>query len=675
MTPLAPCCACLTASTKRQAARTLSTSATIRVPVTNAPTSFAPIASTSRMPGASYSIDGASLARPDQPHGARENAQMGRRLSVPAPKGPSRRMLAASPAELAFNLAHLLRGRQPKYALHVYLTELSRSPSFVSSENFVSLLRLFIEYGQISCALEALKASRRKGWAIPASIAKLVITNSASQIVSNPAYLETLVEWVKQLQEPTEDEMERSAEDRKLGAHFALAAMDALKRVGQSDAALEIFANHIDSAHEGDIGRPEMWAEAIRCKASDRDIDGAQELFFQWRTLWFESRVSETLPVLETTESSLHRRSKGLMTHTGGQDLTILESPPAEPYLALLNFLAIATYRRPAERDAAYSIVSLLHQDRVRLSTPVFNALLRVELQRAHFTSFWGLLARMMQGGWQRDHMTWRLCIQALIQPQVRRESSMLRASSSRGLRTAHRPNRVEAHRASPLQREAGYPSQDPPTARALYRSFLDAHREATGGKRLLVLPGLLKPIMSTITLNTFLKLFLQRQDWVAVAHVLEAFKVYGLDPNERTHGQVVVGLVKLWEKGNVVGIIEEEDAMDRGQLTWDNRERTLKAQRQSTNGMQLIARILQKRREKHAAWDKEAVSWDEEAGDEKINVASGKTPERVATKELRDVGYLIDLLRSCSGASEDEWVQLRAEALNEFGQSAQNLL
>ncbi|SCV69011.1 BQ2448_2031 [Microbotryum intermedium] len=675
MTPMEPCCACFAASLKRRAARTLSTSATVRAPVTQTPPTFAPIASTSQHPGPFQPTSGTALAQPDEFHGSRNSDRAGESVPSRASRGPSRRMVATSPAELAFNLAHLLRGRQPKFALRVYLTELNQSPSFITLDNYVSLLRLFIEYGQIACALEAIKASRRKGWAIPASLAKLVIVNSASELVSNPAYLKTVVEWVKQSQEPIKEGIERSAEDRKLGAHFSLAAMDALKRLGQGDAALEIFANHIDSAPEGEIGRAEMWAEAIRCKAFDRDIEGAQELFFRWRSLWFESRGSDTLPVVDIAETPSQGPRKQLKNNNGRKNLAISEFSPAEPYLALLNFLAIATCRRPVDRDAAYSVISLLHQDSVRISTSVFNALLRVELQRARFTSFWGLIAKMVQGGWQRDHMTWRLCIQALIQPQVRRESSMLRTSSTRGLRTAHRPIRVGVQPASPLQCEAGYPSQDPPTARALYRSFLDAHRAATGDKRLLVLPGVLKPIMTAITLNTFLKLFLQRQDWIAVAHVLDAFKVYGLDPNERTHGQVVVGLVKLWERGKTLGMVEEEEAMHSGQLTWNNRDRTLKAQRQSTRGMELIAKILQTRREKHAAWSEEAVSWDDEASDEMTNVASGKTSERIATGELRNVGYLIGLLKTCSGASEGEWAKRMAEASIEFGQSTQKLL
>ncbi|GAA6062481.1 hypothetical protein JCM10212_000017 [Sporobolomyces blumeae] len=569
-----------------------------------------------------------------------------------------------------------LQHRRPRAALQLFLSEMDRPSSAHTATTLEGLTWIFFLFREPLLALEAVSAISSRGYLISTRLASKCLRSSAHEILFNPDRLVDVLGWIR-------NGIARDAREAKpTDPRMIETTMDAVKRMGRTDWAEQVFRAYRASLEPHEVGHPRIWAAAIAALAAGGDITAAQLVFNDWRTAHFR---------LNATDST---------------DDGSTRSPPEQPYLALLNHFAVNSPPLPVSKDPAYLLLKLMQFDKVRLSDAFLNALLRTELSRKRFSSFWGLwnlfdldVVRAM--GIERDSSTWKLAVRAkLVGEHARRQRGRLHNSpvlrlcpvpyveawtpSSRDLfarllatrldLTSHRPSlRLSTKKRDPI---AATPSSPVPTESAAASS---SSSDSASSANLL---------------NSFLSLFLSYRDFAAAQVVLETFAVHRIEPNAQTHATVVLAIVKLWEKGKVDRAIEQGWAG-----TWaeerekDKRYGRRRGEERSARpaAVELIRTILERRKMRVSVWSEQprkdvptradqvhasrpSARAEVRRGDDPANdVASDldnpveAAPDWMVTRELRDTSYLVELLRRSSGLDEAGWERLMKQTRNEI--------
>ncbi|BGP30084.1 hypothetical protein JCM10296v2_001836 [Rhodotorula toruloides] len=433
--------------------------------------------------------------------------------------------------------------------------------------------------------------------------------------------------------------------------------MDMLKQLGKTDWLLEVFRAYRDCLDPDDIGSPRLWQLAISAHTADGDEPAARALFDRWRRL-----------------DQQRRRHLATAENASDEIKAELHSPPPEqPYLAMLDYYAACGRGQSTSHDPAYRFVALCTKDGLAPSTKSLHSLLRLELMRHRWTSFWGIWKAFDELGVPRNHLTYSLGARA----------SLWR------LTTKRRPE--PQSRYSPLHDAVSfqYTQVLPPDMRQLLRTVLSLRLEATGHRPHRRLSTKEDEIVTVDLLNKLLDYFVKDNDWPAAAIVLETFKVHRFEPNPHTHAVVVCGIVKQWQRRRLDhkldGLLGSVSAFD-GPEAANSRRSWLVSPATTVDA---VAKILELRKMRVALWTKrdaaEEVEEDDSAtitveyvptmptqSQEEIE-AEQRTEERrrkktqwMISRELRETGYLVELLRRCEGSSEEDWKALLAETRKE---------
>ncbi|KAK4705625.1 hypothetical protein P7C70_g563, partial [Phenoliferia sp. Uapishka_3] len=233
---------------------------------------------------------------------------------------------------------------------------------------------------------------------------------------------------------------------------------------------------------------------------------------------------------------------------------------------------------------------------------------------------------------------------------------------------------------------------------RALFSSILTADLLNRSHRPSLILPTTQSNLICTTTLNDLLTLFISRKDWMTATLVLETFRVRRIEPNAATHSGVVLGVLKKWEEGKIRrgrlaeerGLVDRFEAVDEGQRMAEGGEKSLEMLRRLLRGRQMRMKLWVKKptpttiEEESSIGgevDNEELEDDVEATiemvphdrDSKHVEEAASTSEKLPppswmlSRELRDLGYLISLLRRCSGLDDPDWAQGMARVRKEI--------
>jgi len=426
-------------------------------------------------------------------------------------------------------------------------------------------------------------------------------------------------------------------EGKEIDENMIETVMDVLKKMGRNDWSQQVFEAYRGTLEQGKIGSARLWAQAIAAQAAAGDVMKAQLLFKDWRTGYLAVRGSRP----EESKSS---------------------SPPEPPYLALLNHFAVNSPPLPASKDPAYLLLQLTKHDRLAPSTAFLNALLRTELSRKRFSSFWGIWhlfdhADATSQGVVRDAASWKLATRAkLVSDQTRRQRGRIHHSPLLDL--------------SPLPYTESYT----PSSRSLFAQLLATRLVLTSNRPSLRLPTPQPDPLASSTsnstisssatlLNSFLSLFLSNQDYPSAIVVLETFHVHRIEPNSSTHSTVVLSIIRLWEKGKLSnkGDGREEEDLFGGTLGIEEKERRRRSRvERNLKGplaIEAIRKILEARKIRVGLWRGKSI--DQEGGEgEEGEGARESPPDWMVQREMRDTSYLVDLLQRCSGLEKEEWSQ-----------------
>ena len=499
-------------------------------------------------------------------------------------------------------MIRFLMRSEPRKALFLYRGALRNSAQKFGPNSLDGLLWLFFNYRQRGIALEAVVSTHKAGYMISTAIACKILRGAYEDLVSDPQKAAIAIEWLQ----------EGILKNGGMEQGSVETLLEVMKRMGRTDWVVEMFLSYRQGLAEGVVGESRIWGILISAVGEDGNLVGAREWFDKWRTGWITQYGEST------------------------------ERVPERPYLALLDQLIANTDSISA---VPYLFLPLLQRDNVPLSTPIFNTLLRLELSRRQYLSLWGLWEKMDEGNWRKDTTSWKLALQA-----KRREDGSTRKRA-----------RVVGSR---LQAIAGYSDGRSLQYRAIFSSFLLRHQLDTKHRPSLILPTSAIPIMSTTILNEFLTSFVKNTDWTAAIIVLDTFRVMSIEPDEITHGSTITGIVRAWERGRIAG----EREFERG-LGVERSPRMLR--KGGAGAMAILNKILGQRKMRialfttpsHPSPPIEEDGLSKEEGRDKwdsiemILNRPVEPPAWMKERELRDLGYLRLLLRSCSGISDEkEW-------------------
>ena len=560
-------------------------------------------------------------------------------------------------AQIRDAMVDSLATHKPRRALQTFLDALARRGNDrLSSRTIDGFAWLFCQYRQPKLARHAALAMHDQGYTVTPKLASKLLRMSHHDLVLQPDLLATVLAWIS----------DGIVRDKLHGAKHVDEAMldtvlDVLKRMGRSDWLVAVLDAYRTTLDPGQPGSPRLWALAISAKASEGDVRAAQHLFSTWRALY------------EAQERASAKRRDAAPSPR--------RPPPADPYLALLHhFAAGTTYI--ASRDPAYKLVAVATEHGIAPSADLVDALLRTELHRRRWASFWGLWAQFDALALERREASWALAVKAKLWSE------------------AERRQRARSH-SSPLHAVAPFPYTElpAPPSRTLFRSALASRLAATHHRPSRILPTTSAPSsLSPAVLNLFLDLFVLRRDWAAAAVVLETFGVHRIEPDARTHAAVVLGMVRLWERGRLSeqalarpqagGDARDERAPD----VYDEREQVRRrrgAVMGGPQGVELIRAILERRKMRVGLWkgdgalapageassgegedaQREAaggVGEGESEGDEQVRAPSSP-PAWMTQRETRDLGYLATLLQRCAALDAAEWAAVLGDARAEM--------
>lgn len=640
------------------------------------------IASTSRLPGApaispkvelvipqsSKSLKGKQRAQVtaevDEDDGLEERAQVDQ-----APNSNSIKQV----------MVRRLQQKHPRAAYRVFKQALE-TPASLEHGEMVGLASLFVQYDEPELGLDAVLAIHKLGYNIPGKLVVQLLSTAFDELLLAPDKLSILIEWLK-LENARADRRNLGDSQQKPDAihkprptdEMVVKTMTLLRKMGRNEWALDVFESWVARLDEQDPGWEVPWTMAISLHAVDHDVRGAKSVFNAWRQRW---------------QSAQEARAASVRARAGDRPVHVAPlRPPSRPYLTLINFLATQNTHLPVATDPLYRLLALLRTDNVALSISVYNALLRVELYRSRFGSFWGLWARMRQDGWQPNRATWRL----LAKAQEWRDS--LQRQRSRAVK-------------SPLQSVLpGYDDARAPSSRELFRLLLSDHQQQTGHRPSLAKPQHtpsakgrnidgIKPLVDTSMLNAYLRLFVNLGDWAAATVVLESFGVYHCEPDEATHGAVILGVVRSWEKGTLRGELAEASGIT-NRLGYTSsygplRNHSSRSRRQpgggtpasavwrtqrGAQGLELVNRIVEARNMRVGLWTTRNQQTDV-GGDsaETASTTAGSSgsssvpaPDWMLRREMRETWYLKSLLRRCEGLEPPQWHALMASVRREM--------
>lgn len=444
-----------------------------------------------------------------------------------------------------------------------------------------------------------------------------------------------------------EDERRREEDEQdSVGDKESLAAclMESYIRLQRPASALKIYYSHVFSAPAYTRTLPSASLVALRIKAhgAQDDLDKAETAFVQWRYHWFKCYR----PASNSASSSSSVRSS---SNSPPSSTTSTPIPPSAPYLALLNLystLAPPPYL-PESEDQAYKFIPLLASDAIPMSTSIIRGLLAIELSRRHYGSFWALSRHFLRLGWRMESDWVRLCLKARRWENLERK----RRKGKRDKMSAFQVMWDEEKDHD----DAGIALKTTPTNRQILHHYLLGLLEVTKSRPSIevALPNYDRTSVYT-TFNLLLQTFIESKDWHAAGVVLESFRVYRIEPSDRTHGIAVLGIVKLWENGR---LSEGEDFRNTIFVSsFGSSPATPPAStNQSRMGKSIVGRakesleiikiILDTRKIKVRLWDASSSTPMKE-----------EPPEWLKTRELRDLSYLAELLRICAGQSEERW-------------------
>ncbi|GAA5947199.1 hypothetical protein JCM3765_001571 [Sporobolomyces pararoseus] len=544
-------------------------------------------------------------------------------------------------------IEHLSRSR-PRQALDLFLRHLEQPCQSHSGRTLEGLVWIFLSYRQPRLALEAINRMHEKGYQVSSGMATKLLRSFGNELLFDGEHLVKVLNWIKQ---GIRNDDENGG---KVNEEMVETVIQVLKKMGRSDWSAQVFQAYRETLDEEKIGNEKLWAAAITAQAAGGDVMAAQLLFKDWRTNYLNLH-SDSLP------------------------------PPEQPYLALLNHFAVNSPPMPASKDPAYLLLQLTKVDQLPPSTAFLNALLRTELARKRFSSFWGIWNLFdddtnINSGVSRDHSSWKLATRAkLVSDESRRKRGRIHRSPLLNL--------------SPLP----YSETVTPTSRSLFSNLLSTRLELTSRRPSLRLPTSqrdpfaasptssqtpstpLSVEASTTLLNHFLSLFLSYQDFTAAIIVLETFHVHKISPNSSTHSTVVLSIIKLWEKGKLFpnssrgGDDELMTLFGEGTLGgvegWERKRKGRVSKNfKGDMAIEAIRRILEKRKFRVGLWQRGSsrIVRDQEGEREREReeeefelleeVSAEEPPKWMLQREMRDTSYLIDLLKRCSGFEEDEW-------------------
>lgn len=538
-----------------------------------------------------------------------------------------------------------LQARKGREALRTLLNSLKDPARSPPPDKAVGLAYLFFAYNKPELAVEAILKMHDLGYRIPPAMGVKLLKSAYHELVVDPSKLAIVVGW---LQEGVANERSRG-EGEALDVGLVLTVMDLLKQLGHAEWAMGIFQAWLEALPKGQVGPSAVWSQGISVLASVGELAGARELFYEWRRRWFELyRPPSSLPADSPTSSP---------SPTAGTSSSLpsphTSPPPGQPYVTLLSAYASNVSTAPSHKDPINPILALIRRDDVPLSLNLLHALLRIELHRNRFFSFWGLWNKVAEGGWRRNQVSWSLAIKAKLQ----QDSLLIRRARKRG---------------SPLQTilPDSYSDARAPSPRELYRQFLEDHQLATSGRPSLQLALATGSVSSTETLNKFLSLFIARDDWQGAAVVLETFGVHRVEPDMSTHGDVVVGVVRSWEKGKLRGELKEEEGLLEGaersaaSRLASGRMRKRAAQLGPGAGGELISRIIEQRQFRIGMFVKNPLG---SAGGRQDELPVQQAPPWMLAREKREMGYLFSLLRRSEGLDELRWMERMKETRREM--------
>ncbi|GAA5862232.1 hypothetical protein JCM3774_004832 [Rhodotorula dairenensis] len=532
---------------------------------------------------------------------------------------------------------YLANGRNAD-AIAFYVDMLKQNRGDWTAETAEGFAWLFVQYRQADLARHAAAELHDHGFSISTALASKILRMHKDELVYEPAALASVLEWLS----------EGLGREKRAGTAvdegMLETVLDVLKRMGRTDWLEQVFRAYTDTLEVGEVGSARLWSFLIGAKLLDGDVRMAEKHFDTWRTGYQASRFSAQT------------------------------SPPSAPYLVLLAHYASRSYSGPASRDPAYRFLAVCRSDGVEVNTDYLDLLLRTELLRKQHSSFWGVWKAFDNPalGLVRSRATWLLAVRAKMRAHdLNRE---LRDSARRA--------------ASPLPRllSFAYEPARAPSSRQLFRGLLRQRLVQTGHRPKRRLDNAkTDPFVSADVLNVFLEHFVAARDWQAATVVLETFRVHRVEPNFKTHGNIVLGVVKQWRRGKVRGTLDYTDsdahddtlrhAFDDPQLR-EAEERGFSSVRTQQQGLDLIRKILEQRKMRMGLWRRGHEGEGTGYGMPIVSGCDPSTPEGdeldhpaavtsrwMAQRERRDLEYLVSLLRRCEGVDEEEWDRVMAKA------------
>lgn len=570
--------------------------------------SKAPMASTSRLPGAPLGVK-TVLESPRQ-----RVSTKGKDKALDSSLHNNADPRSASSSAVKRIMVDHLQRRRPRAAYRAFIAALENIGRPYKHAELVGHVWLLVQYAEKSLALDAAFELHKSGFSLPSRLLVELLSTCYDELLLSPEKLSLVVGWLK------DDVARQGDKETEWRDTMTVKVMELLKRMGRNEWALGIFDAWAPTLPSTEVGSEAAWCLAISLKAADEDVRGARDVFYAWRQRW---RHVNVLPLGECATDS---------------NPPVLAQPPARPYITLINFLATKNVAVPTRADPLYRLLAILQTDNVPLSVSLYNSLLRVELYRSRFASFWGLWNRMLEDGWRRNRTTWKLAV---------------RAKEWRDTLRRQRGRKI----GSPMQSVLpGFNDARAPASRDLFRQLLIDHQTDTGHRPSLRLPIKDTQIVTASMLNTFLRLFISLGDWPAVQVVLESFAVHRCEPDESTHGTIIIGIVRAWEKGKLVGELEEARGIDESENSTARRRAIALG---GPQGLELINRITETRRMRVGLWTevKDGEGGSGELAEGKVDVERPRTaPEWMRRRELRDTAYLKSLLRQCQGMRHQEW-------------------
>ncbi|GAA5912452.1 hypothetical protein JCM6882_005516 [Rhodosporidiobolus microsporus] len=537
-------------------------------------------------------------------------------------------------------MVNLLATQKPREALQFFAQSLEQPHAEMTEVALFAQAHLFLEYRQGGVAFEAVKVLHERGYAVPPLLASELLEVLSAELERDQDALIAVLGWF------SDGLLKGRASNPKADVQLVQTVFSVLSRLGRNDWLSEVFRLYRGTLKDGEVGSTRLWTAAIAAKLQDGEVKEARTLFNTWRTLRRSRRDGVDEPASTSSTASKAPRP-----------------PPPGPYIALLNYYADNVPSLPASRDPAYLFLSKVREDGLASSPALLNALLRLELRRHRFSSFWGLWQQFEALSLARNPRSWELAIQAVTQAES------VRLNRQRGRK----------HN-SPLLASSPFPYTEvhTPSARHLFRTLLSDHLARTSHHPARRSPspsfGPRTDLVTPTLLNSFLDLFVARSDWTACVVVLETFAVHRLEPDARTHGSVVVGVVKQWERGRLQGRLkDEEDAIARlgdGGYGGSEEGRIGRSRFRALGGpdsLAMIRTILEGRKVRAGLWAGPSAT-DDAGGEDDLAARIANPPplreERLS--EMRDTKYLASLLRRCAGV-EYQWKAAMAETRREM--------